>query len=137
MVTVVGSIKTQSRRTLCWVAATRGVRLYDQQSVCRRSSTDMHESEASYKAAAVKMTRVHMESEACRRAAALCELCECVTTACSTLPLIYAQVTRQIVAHSSEPAIHWPRKKTADGYSTQCHWCASSISSIKTLQLAN
>ena len=41
---------------------------YDQ-SVCRRSSTDMHESQASYKAAAVKMTRVPMESEACRRAA--------------------------------------------------------------------
>ena len=41
---------------------------YDQ-SVCRRSSTDMHESQASYKAAAVKTTRVPMESEACRRAA--------------------------------------------------------------------
>ena len=29
---------------------------------------------------------------------------------------------------------HIPKK--TNGYSTQCHWCASSVSSIKTLQLA-
>ena len=61
----VGSIKTEPQDVVlgCCYACQ-----YDQ-SVCRRSSTDMHESQASYKAAAVKMTRVPMESDACRRAA--------------------------------------------------------------------